>query len=83
MLADKRGCRLNFRSNGSGTIKGVLSRWEGEGRGGWPEPSSGVPLGILMFPSSGRSGAKRIILALRSFTADAIGQTTSVIAEIK
>jgi len=52
--------------------------------GGWPEPSSGVPLGILMcFPSSGRSGAKRIIPAPRSFTADAIGQTTPVIAEIK
>jgi len=50
--------------------------------GGWPEPSSGVPLGILMcFPSSGRSGARRIILAPRSFTA--IGQTTPVIAKIK
>jgi hypothetical protein len=45
------------------------------GRGGegrerwwrWPEPSSGVPLGILMcFPSSGRSGAKRIIPASRA-----------------
>lgn len=79
--AGERGCRLNFRSNGSGTIKGVLSR------GGRPEPSSGVPLGILMcFPSSGRSGARRIISArppALSFTADTIGRTTPVIAEIK